>query len=59
MDQSRLCRHKAFVQETCKQIHLPCSYVPSGIEERTLHNLRDAMYILEQSVVLAEGQSLA
>jgi len=47
------------VQETCKQIHLPCSYVPSGIEEGTLHNLRDAMYILEQSVVLAEGQSLA
>lgn len=52
MDQSKLCRYQAFVRETCKQMHLPCSYVLTGIEEGELHNLSNAMHNLEQTVIV-------
>ena len=51
LEESHLCRYKAFVQATCKQMHLPCSFVLAGIEQETLHSLTDAMHVLEQSVM--------
>lgn len=50
MDQSKLCRYQAFVRGACEQMHLPYSYVLTGIEEGALHNLSSAMHNLEQTV---------
>ena len=55
MEESHLHRYKAFVQATCKQMHLPCSFVLAGIEEGTLHSLTDAMHVLEQSVMSSDS----